>query len=221
VTQELWTSVDNYIVDVLHLADDVLTAAVTSSEEAGLPSIQVSPPQGKLIHLLARSLGARRILEIGTLGGYSTIWLARALPPDGELITIEIDAKHARVARSNIERAKLSDKVSIINGDARAVLEDLEHQPAAPFDLTFIDADKPNIPLYFESALRMSHAGSVIIIDNVVREGKVVEPEIDDASVQGVRKLKEMMSSNPRVSSTIIQTVGVKGYDGLAIALVN
>jgi predicted O-methyltransferase YrrM len=221
VTQELWTSVDNYIVDVLHLADDVLTAAVTSSEEAGLPSIQVSPPQGKLIHLLARSLGARRILEIGTLGGYSTIWLARALPPDGELITIEIDAKHARVARSNIERAKLSDKVSIINGDARAVLEDLEHQPAAPFDLTFIDADKPNIPLYFESALRMSHAGSVIIIDNVVREGKVVEPEIDDASVQGVRKLNEMMSSNPRVSSTIIQTVGVKGYDGLAIALVN
>jgi predicted O-methyltransferase YrrM len=221
VTQELWSEVDDYIVDVLHLSDDALAAAVRSSDEAGLPSIQVTAPQGKFIHLLARSLGARRILEVGTLGGYSTIWLARALPADGELITIEIDAKHAEVARSNIERAKLSDRVTLVNGDAREVLEDLEHQPAAPFDLTFIDADKPNIPIYFESALRMSRPGSVIIVDNVVREGKVIEPETDDASVQGVRKLNEMMSSNPRISSTIIQTVGVKGYDGLAIALVN
>jgi predicted O-methyltransferase YrrM len=221
VTQELWTSVDNYIVDKLLPADDDLNAAVRSSDDAGLPSIQVSAPQGKFLHIVARSMAARRILEIGTLGGYSTIWLARALPPDGMLVTMEIDPKHAEVAASNIERAGLSEKVRLLSGDARELLAGLEKEIDAPFDITFIDADKASIPFYFEAALRLSRRGSLILVDNVVREGKVIDAETDDASVQGVRKLNEIMASNPRVTATVIQTVGVKGYDGLAIALVN
>lgn len=221
MTQELWTAVDNYIVETLLPGDDALSAAVAKSDEAGLPSIQVSPPQGKFIHLLARIQGARRILEIGTLGGYSTIWLARALPADGKLVTIEIDAKHAEVAISNIERAGLTDKVNVLNGDARDLLPQLEKTIDAPFDLTFIDADKASIPFYFESAVRMSRPGSLILVDNVVRDGAVIQEASEDASVQGVRKLNEMMAADSSVTATVIQTVGVKGYDGLAIALVN
>lgn len=221
MTQELWTAVDNYIVETLLPDDDALSAAVAKSDEAGLPSIQVSPPQGKFIHLLARIQGARRILEIGTLGGYSTIWLARALPADGKLVTIEIDAKHAEVAISNIERAGLTDKVNVLNGDARDLLPQLEKAIDAPFDLTFIDADKASIPFYFESAVRMSRPGSLILVDNVVRDGAVIQEASEDASVQGVRKLNEMMAADSSVTATVIQTVGVKGYDGLAIALVN
>lgn len=221
MTQELWTAVDNYIVETLLPDDDALSAAVAKSDEAGLPSIQVSPPQGKFIHLLARIQGARRILEIGTLGGYSTIWLARALPADGKLVTIEIDAKHAEVAISNIERAGLMDKVNVLNGDARDLLPQLEKTIDAPFDLTFIDADKASIPFYFESAVRMSRPGSLILVDNVVRDGAVIQEASEDASVQGVRKLNEMMAADSSVTATVIQTVGVKGYDGLAIALVN
>lgn len=221
MTQELWTAVDNYIVETLLPGDDALSAAVAKSDEAGLPSIQVSPPQGKFIHLLARIQGARRILEIGTLGGYSTIWLARALPADGKLVTIEIDAKHAEVAISNIERAGLMDKVNVLNGDARDLLPQLEKTIDAPFDLTFIDADKASIPFYFESAVRMSRPGSLILVDNVVRDGAVIQEASEDASVQGVRKLNEMMAADSSVTATVIQTVGVKGYDGLAIALVN
>lgn len=221
MTQELWTAVDNYIVETLLPDDDALSAAVAKSDEAGLPSIQVSPPQGKFIHLLARIQGARRILEIGTLGGYSTIWLARALPADGKLVTIEIDAKHAEVAISNIERAGLTDKVNVLNGDARDLLPQLEKTIDAPFDLTFIDADKASIPFYFESAVRMSRPGSLILVDNVVRDGAVIQEASEDASVQGVRKLNEMMAADSSVTATVIQTVGVKGYDGLAIALVN
>jgi predicted O-methyltransferase YrrM len=221
MSQELWTAVDKYLVHTLLPPDDALAAAIAASDAAGLPSIQVSPPQGKLIHMLARVQGARRILEIGTLGGYSTIWLGRALPPDGKLITIEIDAAHARVAASNIARAGLSDRVTVMNGDARQLLPALEKEIDAPFDFIFIDADKAGIPFYFESALAMSRPGSLILVDNVVREGKVIDASSSDASVQGVRKLNEMIADNRRVSATVLQTVGVKGYDGLAIALVN
>ena len=221
MTQELWTAVDNYIVETLHPVDEVLDAAVLAGVEAGLPSIQVSPPQGMFLYLLAKVHGARRILEIGTLGGYSAIWLGRALPDDGELVTIEIDPKHARVATSNIERAGLATKVKVLTGDARELLPKLEKQAGKPFDLTFIDADKPGNPFYFTSALRMSRPGSLILVDNVVRDGAVVDAASEDASVKGVRKLNDIMSDEPRVSATVIQTVGVKGYDGLAIALVN
>jgi predicted O-methyltransferase YrrM len=221
MTQDLWSAVDNYIIDTLLPPDEDLAVAVRASDDAGLPAIQVSAPQGKFIHLLAKVQGARRILEIGTLGGYSTIWLARALPSDGTLITMEIDARHAEVAKSNIERAGLAGKVNVLNGDARDLLRDLETKIDAPFDFTFIDADKASIPFYFESALRMSRPGSLILVDNVVREGAVIEADSADASVLGVRKLNEMISIDPRVSATVLQTVGVKGYDGLAIALVN
>ena len=221
MNQELWTAVDNYIVETLHPSDEVLDAAVRASDDAGLPSIQVSPTQGRFMYQLAKVHGARRILEIGTLAGYSTIWMGRALPDDGELITIEIDSKHAEVAASNIERAGLGAKVRVVNGDAHDVLPGLENQTDAPFDLTFIDADKASIPFYFSSALRMSRPGSLILIDNVVRDGAVIDAASEDASVQGVRKLNEMMSGDPRLTATVIQTVGVKGYDGLAIALVN
>jgi predicted O-methyltransferase YrrM len=221
MTQELWTAVDNYIVETLLPEDPILDDAVRASDEAGLPSIQVSPPQGRFMFILARVQGARRILEIGTLGGYSTIWLGRALPPNGKLVTMEIDPKHAEVARANIGRAGLADRVSVLNGDAHDLLAALEKQIDAPFDLTFIDADKASIPFYFASALRMSRPGSLILVDNVVRDGAVIEADSTDASVQGVRKLNEMMSANARLTATVIQTVGVKGYDGLAIALVN
>jgi predicted O-methyltransferase YrrM len=221
MTQELWTAVDDYIVGRLIPRDPSLDEAVRASEEAGLPSIQVSPAQGKFLYMLARMQRAKRILEIGTLGGYSTIWLARALPEDGRLITMEIDPKHAQVARSNLEREGVAHKVELLVGNALDLLPGLEKRNEAPFDLSFIDADKVSIPSYFESALRMSRTGSLILVDNVVREGKVIEENSSDASVQGVRKLNEMIAGNSQVTATVLQTVGIKGYDGLAIALVN
>ena len=221
MTQELWTAVDNYIVSRLHAADDSLDAAVRASEEAGLPSIQVSPAQGKFLYMLATVQRAKRILEIGTLGGYSTIWLARALPADGRLITMEIDPKHAKVAQSNLEREGVADKVELLVGNALELLPELEKRNESPFDLSFIDADKVSIPTYFESALRMSRPGSLILVDNVVRDGKIIEESSSDASVQGVRRLNDMIAGDPRITATVLQTVGIKGYDGLAIALVN
>jgi predicted O-methyltransferase YrrM len=221
VTQELWSAVDQYVADTLLKSDDSLESAVKASDEAGLPSIQVSAPQGKFMYLLAKVHGARRILEIGTLGGYSTIWLARALPAGGTLVTMEIDPKHAEVAKANVDRAGVGDKVQVLVGNARDLLPDLERSNDAPFDLTFIDADKASIPFYFESALRMSRPGSLILVDNVVREGAVIQADSEDASVQGVRRLNEMLSANSSIEATVLQTVGVKGYDGLAIALVN
>jgi predicted O-methyltransferase YrrM len=218
--KELWTQVDNYIVSKLHPVDHSLEAAIRASDDAGLPSIQVSAAQGKFLYILALAHGAKRILEIGTLGGYSTIWLARALPAGGRLVTIEIDPRHAQVAKSNLERDGVADKVEVLVGNAVEVLPLLEKRNEAPFDLSFIDADKPNIPAYFESALKMSQPGSLILVDNVVREGAVIDAASTDASVQGVRKFNDMIAGDSRVTATVLQTVGVKGYDGLAIALV-
>jgi predicted O-methyltransferase YrrM len=220
MSQQTWTAVDHYLDDVLVGHDAALDAALRESAEAALPPINVAPTQGKLLNLLARSIGARSILEIGTLGGYSTIWLARALPADGRLISLEIDRRHAEVARANIARAGLEQRVEVRVGRALDALAQLGEQAAGPFDLFFIDADKPNIPAYFSWALRLARPGSLIVVDNVVRDGAVIEADSADASVQGVRRLNELMASEPRVAATVIQTVGVKGYDGFALALV-
>ena len=220
MTQPIWTAVDRYLDELLVGPDAALEATLQASSEAGLPAINVAPTQGKLLHLLARILGARAILEIGTLGGYSTIWMARALPPDGHLVTLEIDPRHAEVARANIARAGLAQRVEVRLGRALDVLSKLAVEGAGPFDLIFIDADKANIPAYFKWALQLSRPGSLIVVDNVVREGAVIESESPDPSVQGVRRLNELMAAEPRVSATTIQTVGVKGYDGFALALV-
>ena len=220
MNQQTWTAVDRYVDDLLVGHDAALEAALQASAQAGLPAINVAPSQGKLLNLLARVLGARAILEIGTLGGYSTIWLARALPADGRLVTLEIDATHAEVARANFAHAGLSQRVQLRLGPALDTLAQLAAERAGPFDLSFIDADKPNIPAYFKWALQLSRPGSLIVVDNVVRDGAVIEAASLDASVQGVRRLNELMASEPRVSATTIQTVGAKGYDGFALALV-
>lgn len=218
--QELWTAVDRYFSGLLSPSDAALDAALQASAAAGLPEIQVSANQGKLLHLLARLQGARSILEIGTLGGYSTIWLARALPKDGRLVTLEAEPKHAEVARSSIARAGLGGIVEVRLGRALDTLPQLAAEKPGPFDLVFIDADKPSIPEYFAWALMLSRKGSLIIVDNVVREGAVIDAASEDASVHGVRKLHELLAKEPRVSATAIQTVGTKGYDGFTIALV-
>ncbi|GAB2787878.1 O-methyltransferase [Amycolatopsis magusensis] len=214
--QQTWTAVDQYFTSALLPPDPALTATLESSTRGGLPPIAVAPLQGKLLHLLAKLTGAKSILEVGTLGGYSTIWLARALPADGRLITLEYEPKHAAVARANIEAAGLADRVEVRVGAALDTLPELE----GPFDLSFIDADKVNNPEYFRWALEYSRPGSVIVVDNVVRGGAVVQADSTDPSVQGVRKLHELIANEPRVDATALQTVGDKGYDGLTIALV-
>jgi predicted O-methyltransferase YrrM len=197
-----------------------LDAALRSSVEAGLPPINVSPPQGKLLMILSRSIAARNILEIGTLGGYSTIWLARSLPAGGKVTTLELDPEHARIAAKNIERAGLSKSVEIRLGPAIKTLPKLEAEKRHPFDLIFIDADKPSNPDYFRWALKLSHPGTLIIVDNVVRNGAVVDAKSRDENVRGVRRLNEVLAVEPRVIATEIQTVGSKGHDGFAIAVV-
>jgi predicted O-methyltransferase YrrM len=221
MSQEQWSAVDRFIAEMIVPADPALDAALADSAAAGLPAISVSPNQGKLLHLLARVQGARHILEIGTLGGYSTIWLARALPEGGRLVTLESEPKHAEVARVNIARAGLANKVDLRLGLAVETLPQLASDGLGPFDLVFIDADKPSTPEYFAWALRLTRQGGLIIVDNVVRKGAVVEEHSDDPSVQGVRRFYEMLAAEPRVSATAIQTVGSKGYDGFAMALVN
>jgi predicted O-methyltransferase YrrM len=220
MTQELWTSVDDYIGEMLVRQDASLDAAVAASDAGGLPPIQVSPPQGKFLAMLVTLMGARNILEVGTLGGYSTIWMARAIPEGGKVVTIEIDQKHADVAARNFENAGVADKVELHVGNARETLPKLIEKGYGPFDLSFIDADKVSNPDYFGWALEMSHPGSVIIVDNVIRDGKVVDGSSDDPSVLGVRRLNELMAGNPRIDATALQTVGVKGYDGFSIAIV-
>jgi predicted O-methyltransferase YrrM len=220
MSQNAWNDVDRYLSDLIVPQDEALEAALKASEAAGLPAINVAPNQGKLLWLLARVQGARNILEIGTLGGYSTIWLARALARGGRVITLEADPKHAEVARANIARAGLTKIVDVRLGRAIDTLPLLEAEGAGPFDLFFIDADKPSIPEYFKWALKLSRPGSLIIVDNVVRAGAVADASSEDPSVQGVRRMFAAIAAEPRVSATAIQTVGVKGHDGLAIALV-
>jgi len=221
MTQQRWTEVDRYITDLLVPPDPALDAALRASAAAGLPPIQVSPNQGKLLMLLAQLQGARNVLEIGTLGGYSTIWLARGLSKDGRLITLEASPKHAELARGNIARAGLADVVEIILGRAIDTLPQLAAKGRGPFALIFIDADKPSLPDYFTWSLKLSRPGSVIIIDNVIRHGTVIEAASTAPDIQGARRMNEMMAAEKRVTATAIQTVGSKGYDGFAIARVN
>lgn len=220
MTEELWTHVDRYLVEHLIPRDVVLEKALEANAAAGLPTIDVAPNQGKLLHLLARIQGAKRILEIGTLGGYSTIWLARALPTDGKLITLEAEPKHAEVAKTNIERAGLSSLVELRLGPALDTLPQLHKEAATPFDLIFIDADKENIPAYLDWSLRLSRPGTVILVDNVIRDGAIIDPKDPDPNVQGVRRFFEKIAADPRLDATTLQTVGSKGYDGFTLAVV-
>jgi predicted O-methyltransferase YrrM len=215
-----WAAVDRYFSEQLSLSDAALDAAIAANKAAELPAIDIAANQGKLLQLLAKLAGARRILEIGTLGGYSTIWLARALPTDGRLITLEFNPKHAEIARANIEYAGLTQTVEIRVGAALDALPKLQNESGEPFDLIFIDADKPNNSEYVRWALKLSRPGSLIIIDNVVRDGAVIDAGSADKDVRGARQLFELLANEPRLSCTAIQTVGVKGYDGFAFAVV-
>ncbi|HEY1421946.1 MAG TPA: O-methyltransferase [Candidatus Acidoferrum sp.] len=217
---ERWAAVDRYFSEKLSLSDPALDAAMAANKMAELPAIDVTPNQGKLLQLLAQMVGARQILEIGTLGGYSTIWLARALPDDGKVITLEFNPKHAEIARSNIARANLSPVVDIRIGAALDTLPKLQEENAGPFDLIFIDADKANNAEYVRWALKLSRPGTLIIIDNVVREGAVIDASSTDKDILGTRRLFDELAKEPRLSSTALQTVGSKGYDGFALALV-
>ena len=217
--QQQWSAVDNFMISSLIPDDDVLSQILENNKRAGLPEHDVAANQGQLLALFVRMTQARRILEIGTLGAYSSIWMARALPPDGKLITLEADPSHADVAPLNIHLAGLNDRIELIEGPALSSLENFGD--VTPFDLIFIDADKPNNPGYLEWALYYSRPGTVIIGDNVVREGEVVNGQSDDARVQGVRRFIEMTGDNPRLIATALQTVGVKGWDGFTLAIVN
>ncbi|HEY3501270.1 MAG TPA: O-methyltransferase [Actinocatenispora sp.] len=220
MTEQTWETVDRYLSDTLVPADAVLEQALADSRAAGLPEIAVAPNQGRMLELLARMSGARRILELGTLGGYSTIWLGRALPADGRLITLEYSPKHAEVARANIARAGLADRVEVRVGAALDTLPELVADGAGPFDLVFIDADKDNYPAYLDWTLKLSRPGTVIVGDNVVRDGAVVDPDHADPRVRGVRAFLDKAAAEPRLDATAVQTVGVKGYDGFALMLV-
>ena len=220
MTQKIWTAVDNYVSEMLVPSDKALDAALEASADSGLPEIAVAPNQGKFLMLLAKSIKARNILEIGTLGGYSTIWLARALPAGGRVVTLEAVARHAEVARANFERAGLASIIDLRLGKAIETLPKLAAEKPAPFDFIFIDADKENIPDYFTWSLKLARTGSMIIIDNVIRDGEVINAKSRDPSVKGVRRFNEMLKAEKRVSATSVQTVGVKGYDGFTLALV-
>jgi predicted O-methyltransferase YrrM len=221
MSNDLWTAVDEYLCEHLLTPDPALDGALRASRAAGLPDIQVAPNQGKLLQILARSIGARRVLEIGTLGGYSTIWLAQALPADGRVVTLELDPRHAQVARENFVRAALAERINLRVGPALHTLPQLARESADPFDFVFIDADKPSNPDYFTWALKLARSGSLIVVDNVVRRGAVADTASTDAAVVGTRKLFDAIAAEPRVSATAIQTVGSKGYDGLAVVRVN
>lgn len=217
---EGWSAVDRYLAGKLLGDDPALDAALTANAEEGLPAIDVSPIQGKLLHLLARAADARRILEIGTLGGYSTIWLARALLEDGKVVTLEIDPHHAAVARANLDRAGMGEKVEIRIGPALETLAAMAGEQASPFDFVFIDADKQSNAAYVEAAIGLARSGALVIVDNVVREGEVLDAASDDPKVQGTRRLFDYLAGEPRLDATAIQTVGVKKWDGLVVALV-
>ena len=220
MVEPIWKEVDDYFVRRLGRGDDALRDAITDSTDAGLPAIAVTPLQGKLLALLARAGGARRILEIGTLGGYSAIWMARALPEGGELITLEVDAAHAAIAQRNIERAGMGSRVRVVVGPAAETLTRLITDRVAPFDLVFIDADKESSDIYFRAALTLARVGTMIVVDNVVRDGKVADVSTTDEGVQGIQRMTDLIAAEPRVSATAIQTVGEKGYDGFILAVV-
>ena len=221
MSKKTWAAVDDYIVDALFEADPALDAVLTANREQGLPAIDVSPAQGKLLSLLVRIGSAKKVLEIGTLGGYSTIWMARGLPADGKVVTLELDPHHAKVARSNFERAGVSDKVDLRLGPALQSLAALVSESAGPFDLIFIDADKPNNPNYLSWAMRLARSGTVIVCDNVIRDGAIVKKDSGDANVEGARAAFSFIGGEKRLDGTAIQTVGAKGYDGFAIAIVD
>jgi predicted O-methyltransferase YrrM len=220
VTADPWAAVDAYFEEELIPSDPVLEEALRSSAAAGLPDIQVTASQGKLLHLLAKLTGSRRILEIGTLGGYSTIWLARALPADGRLVTLDVNPTHVEVARANIARAGLQEKVELRLGPALETLPKLLEEKQDPFDFFFIDADKPSTRAYFEWAVKLSRPGSLIVVDNVVRRGELANASSTDPNVRGMRNLLDALAAEPRVSATGIQTVSAKGYDGFVLARV-
>jgi len=217
VADQPWGAVDEYLCDLLLSPDPSLDAALEASRDGGLPAINVAPNQGKLLNLLVRSIGARSILEIGTLGGFSTIWLARGAGPDGRVVTLEYEPRHADVARTNLDRAGVGDRVQIIVG---AALETLPTVTGDPFDLVFIDADKENYPEYLQWAIRLTRTGSVILLDNVIRDGKILEPESDDPRIQATRETLELMGRHPQLDTSVIQTVGAKHWDGFAFAVV-
>jgi predicted O-methyltransferase YrrM len=221
MSQEQWTAVDKYVNDLLIPADPALEAALRASTAAGLPSISVSPAQGRLLFLLAQFQGARNVLELGTLGGYSTICLARALPAGGRVTTLEADPKHAEIARRSFAAAGLDAVIELRLGKALETLPQLAREGRGPFDMFFIDADKPNIPSYFDWALKLSSPGAMIVVDNVVREGALADSKSEDPNVQGVRRFHEMLAGEPRAAATTIQTVGSKGYDGFTLVRVN
>ena len=218
--KKIWSDVDRYFEDALLPQDEALDSALNANRDAGLPSIDVTPLQGKFLELLVRIAGARRILEIGTLGGYSTIWLARGLPKGGRLITLEREPKHAKVARANLKRAGLLDHVGLREGRAVDSLAQLERESAGPFDFIFIDADKASNPEYLNWSLKLSRPGTVIVLDNVVRDGKVTDAKSIDPDIQGIRRFTELVAADSRLSATVMQTVAGKGYDGLALLVV-
>ena len=220
MNQDQWNAVDQYLDEAFGLGDRVLDAAVEASRAAGMPQIQVAPNQGRLLQLLALANSSRRILEIGTLAGYSTLWLARALPPGGRLVTLELDPKHAAVATENLGRAGVTNLVEVRVGPAMDTLRRLVEEGADPFDFVFVDADKAGMPAYFEWSLKLAAPGALLVFDNVVRDGAVVDPASTDPSVVGVRRLNEMLAAEPRVLATTIQTVGVKGWDGFTLVRV-
>lgn len=218
--QEIWAKVDNYFGDLLAPEDKALAQSLDANREAGLPSIDVPALLGKFLELMVRISGARSVLEIGTLGGYSTIWLARALPAGGRVVTLEIDPKHAEIARANLKGAGVLDRVEIRVGKAIDTLREIQKSGADLFDLIFIDADKKSLPEYLEWSLKLSHPGTVIIADNVVRDGKVIQADSTDPDIQGVRRFTEMMAAEPRLCATAIPTVGARGYDGFSVGVV-
>jgi predicted O-methyltransferase YrrM len=220
MSQELWTAVDQYINNIAIGGDAALEAASEAAVAAQLPPISVTPAHGKLLHLMARAQSARRILEIGTLAGYSTIWLARAVPAGGRVVTLEANPMHADIARANLTRAGVADRVDIRLGKALETLPQLAVEKQDPFDFAFIDADRMNLAEYFDWAVKLAHAGSVIIVDNVVRKGGVIDASSEDANIKGVRRFAERLSADSRVTATMVQTVSAKGYDGFAMALV-
>ena len=221
VMEQTWNDIDAWLADRVVAGDDALDAALADSDAAGLPAIAVSPLAGKLLHLVVRLRGARRVLEVGTLGGYSTIWMARALPPGGQIVTLELSPAHAAVARRNLERAAVSSLVDIVVGPASESLTRLRAAEVEPFDLVFIDADKRSNYDYFELALALTRPGSVIIVDNVVRKGAVLDEASSDADIVGIQRMMEHVRTEPRVTATALQTVGSKGHDGFLFAIVN